>query len=461
VLLGVPGGALVQRPVHGRGDPVPGVQRRDRRVGAQHQLGPGVGQRPVGEGAAGGPGPVQVGGVPVVDGVPRLHAGDHPERGEARQVDLVHLLGVLDPAGDPGGGEPVEGDRGGPVADGVHGPVQPGAGGPAQQPRQLLGRGAQQAVGPRAGVGQRAEGGAGAQRPVDEHLERADPQPVGGHRVGHPGQRVAAAQPGGDRRLQPVDPDRGAHPQRRAAGAQRRPPRPGGHQVAVLEVGDGGDPAGGGRSRGIEHPAVDHRGVGPAGAGEDLHRLVLPHHPGRVGHPEQPGGGGAAPGGVQVAADQHDRHTGQGGVQHRGMCGLGPERVPEALADDHGPRRVARGGGHQRSGLGGRARGRDVDPLPRRRPLLHVHVGVDQPGQQDGAVEVEHLPGRGQVGADRRHPAVLDPDVADRRPEPGAAQQQAAHPATCPARRARKTSSGQAEMPPSRTDAAVPSSAHV
>ena len=103
----------------------------------------------------------------------QLRNKSQPEGGEPAEVDIVHELGVLDPATGTGRCEAVQRHPVGCVADRVHGERDAVPGGPADgagQFHRVLGEQAER-LRPRVVV--RAVGGAGVQRSVDQHLARA------------------------------------------------------------------------------------------------------------------------------------------------------------------------------------------------------------------------------------------------------------------------------------------------
>ena len=122
----------------------------------------------------------------VVDGVIRLHAGDHAQRRKPRDVGGCRVLRVLDAeatvslavlAGDAIVG--VEQQRVGTVADGVHHHVQAGFVGAGDPGVEVFGRVDQQPPVLRGVVKRRVKRGrVRPERAVDEAFQRADAQPL-------------------------------------------------------------------------------------------------------------------------------------------------------------------------------------------------------------------------------------------------------------------------------------------
>ena len=407
-LLGVPRRPRVGGAVDRRGHRQPRVERRDRGVGAEHQLDAGGQHRPEREAAVGALGPAPLGDVAVVEQVGRLDAGADPELGHPGQVGEVDELGVLDPAAGAGRRERVQPDAERRVADRVQRDPEAVAVRGGEELDQLLGGVVEPALGVlqqvAVGVLRAAVRRPGVQRAVRDDLERAHlQQPVG------VGEVVAGPQPGGDHLGQPLGVRRGADAQ--AVDALGEALRPVEVRAAELQVGDADDAAGG---RVADHLA-QRQLVGQAGAGQVAeaaeHRepVVLVERGLPRGYAEQGQRRGVQPAVVGVAADQHDRVLAADRVElgHRGQPGPGAGAVP--VAGHHAL--VARVEGVDVAGHPGHHLLRCVSPghvEPRGDvgPLGHVHVVVPEArrgpatgGVEDLVVELGREP-LGDVGDD-------------------------------------------------------------
>ncbi len=281
-------------------------------------------------------------------------AGHDAQPREPRHVVGVDLLGVLEAAAAPHGLEGVEGDADGVVPDRVDGHVQPVGRGAPQRRLQLDRRGC---AGPRdrpSGT-PRGRTPSGCRASVDDELHGPDP-----HAVAR--QDVPGPPPRGDGLLQPVRPDaRGdADGGFGAAG-------PGVHR-RVLEVDQARDaPAAAaavasaipGPAR--RRPTVPARVISSI-AGASTRTPVGSSTPNRRAAAEF----------TQTACrsaltTSTGRSLAEPGVEDVPVRRGVPQRVAVAVADDEVLPR-SRSGVQEVGGLGGRARGQDVDAPPRRGP---------------------------------------------------------------------------------------------
>lgn len=184
---------------------------------------------------------------------------------------------MLDPSTDTRLLETVEGKGVGPVADRVHRErdalcrSDPDGG---CQFGDVLG---EHAVIGGARVGVVTQCRPGVERPVDEHLARADRHQSVGTR-----ERVTGALPGGERVLQQWAEDGRLHPDREPLGRQRGPTGPLVMRVDELEVPDPGDAACGSRVQGFQCPPVERPLRGLRQRGHRPEAVVLLEQAGRM-----------------------------------------------------------------------------------------------------------------------------------------------------------------------------------
>ena len=407
--------APIPRSGDGGAEGDPGVERRDRRIGPQHQFGAGIEQRPQRERAVGAAGPVVLGDVAIVHGMLRLGAHGDPEFGEAREVRGQHELGVLH-AGAPrqsGASEQLERVEHEPnrvVADRVNGRSNAGLDGRAQEGQEFLGRDREQPTLGRARVGLDAVSRAGVERSVGEDLEGAhSEQPFA---VEHVARTIA----GGDRRVEIGRVDTRVDAQATESIGETAPPIVDvpGH----LELDDADDTAGRSLARGIREPLDERR------LGNILQRcrhgeaVILDEHTGGVtGEAVLRERRRVEPRRVEVAAHEHGGRVADGGVEQLEARCIRPEPVAEPAADEGQAGlgwRGREGGGHDARRLGGRGDAREVDATQREGVLREVNVVIPQPRQQPAAFEVDGLAVALRTGlGDRGDAAALEADIDD------------------------------------------------